>query len=113
MLFAFTVTTYVANILIAVAFSRLRVVNPKPSDVTLSVIALSYWTTTVLGRSRCMILCAELKSSFSKCSASFSVIRLFFSHNANANRLVFIVLTQIGKLYTLSILRTLNAKVKL
>ncbi|KAG2369683.1 hypothetical protein BDR07DRAFT_1476784 [Suillus spraguei] len=47
-LFAFTITTYVANILIAVAFSRLDVVNPKPSDVVLSVVAFSYWTTAVL-----------------------------------------------------------------
>ncbi|KAG1755462.1 hypothetical protein EDB19DRAFT_408313 [Suillus lakei] len=136
-LFAFTVTTYVANILIAVAFSRLGVVNPKPSDVTLSVIALSYWTTAVLvldvilsvilafflwknktgvhHLDRALLrFCAVATESAVWPSLCVAVSAgLFFSHNANANRLVFVFLMQTGKLYTLSILRTLNAKVKL
>ncbi|KAG1815639.1 uncharacterized protein BJ212DRAFT_1481407 [Suillus subaureus] len=134
-LFAFTITTYVANILIAVAFSRLGVVSPKPSDVVLSVISFSYWTTAVL------VLDVILSSLFSygKTKPAYTISTehscgfalspqnlqsghryvlpvsagLFFSHNANANRLVFVFLLQTGKLYTLSILRTLNAKVRL
>ncbi|KAG2156283.1 hypothetical protein DEU56DRAFT_937125 [Suillus clintonianus] len=153
-LFGLTVTTYAANILIAVAFSRLGVVNPKPRDVILSVIAFSYWTTAVLVID--VILSIIRESHFTLGNTSFdddplvafflwknktgvhhldrALLRfcavatesavwpslcvavsagLFFSHNANANRLVFVFLLQTGKLYTLSILRTLNAKVKL
>ncbi|KAG2155013.1 uncharacterized protein EDB93DRAFT_1247967 [Suillus bovinus] len=132
-----TITTYGANILIAVAFSRLSVVNLKPSDVVLSVIAFSYWTTAVLvldvilsvilafflwksktgvhHLDRALLrFCAVATESAvwpSLCVAVSS--GLFFSHNANANRLVLVFLLQTGKLYTLSILRTLNAKVKL
>ncbi|KAG2060145.1 hypothetical protein BDR06DRAFT_1002668 [Suillus hirtellus] len=135
-LFAFTITTYGANILIAVAFSRLSV-NPKPSDVTLSVIAFSYWTTAVLvidvilsvilayflwknktgvhHLDRALLrFCAVATESAIWPSLCIAVCAgLFFSHNKNANRLVFVFLLQTGKLYTLSILRTLNAKVKL
>ncbi|KAG2349135.1 hypothetical protein BDR05DRAFT_403724 [Suillus weaverae] len=151
-LFAFTITTYVANILIAVASSRLGVVDPKPSDVIMSVIAFSYWTTAVLVldiilsvireplsrllRLYLMVIvafflwknktgvhhldrallrfCAVATESAVWPSLCVAVSAgLFFSHNANANRLVFVFLLQTGKLYTLSILRTLNAKVQL
>ncbi|KAG1892213.1 hypothetical protein F4604DRAFT_1912946 [Suillus subluteus] len=126
-LFAFTITTYVANILIAVAFSRLSAVNPKPSDVILSVISFSYWTTAVLvldvilsvilafflwknktgvhHLDRALLrFCAVATESAVWPSLCVAVSAgLFFSHNANANRLVFVFLLQTGKLYTLSI----------
>ncbi|KAG2757492.1 hypothetical protein P692DRAFT_201926606 [Suillus brevipes Sb2] len=136
-LYALTITTYIANILIAVSFSRLAVSNPKPRDVILSVVALSYWTTAVLvldvvlsvilayflwknktgehHLDRALLrFCAVATESAVWPSLCVVVSAgLFFSHNANANRLVFLFLLQTGKLYTLSNLRTLNAKVKL
>ncbi|KAG1783065.1 hypothetical protein EV702DRAFT_1060025 [Suillus placidus] len=136
-LFAFTITTYVANILIAVGFSRLGVVDPKPSDLILSVIAFSYWTTAVLvldiilsvilafflwknktgvhhlDRALLRFCAVATESAVWPLLCVAVSAGLFFSHNANANRLVFVFLLQTGKLYTLSILRTLNAKVQL
>lgn len=54
------------------------------------------------------------------CSSRITWVQLQVVHTnqsddtqKNANRLVFVFLLQTGKLYTLSILRTLNAKVKL
>ncbi|KAG2152471.1 hypothetical protein BD769DRAFT_1405364 [Suillus cothurnatus] len=113
-LFALTITTYVANILM------------------LSVISFSYWTTAVLvldvilsvilafflwknktgvhHLDRALLrFCAVATESAvwpSLCVAVSAGL-------ATANRLVFVFLLQTGKLYTLSILRTLNAKVRL
>ncbi|KAH7887545.1 hypothetical protein F5I97DRAFT_847925 [Phlebopus sp. FC_14] len=136
-LLVLTITTIAANLIIVVTSAKLHFGTLSPHQNEIEVVAFAYWTTTsfvldvilagilvsFLWRHRTgmghldwalmrfFAITTESATWPALCMAI--AVGLYDAENPRSNSLTFLFLLVTGKLYTLSLLRTLNARAKL